>query len=123
MDAERFDLSQRVAPLGSAFVTALIAENIMGLCFMQLQFSLCRRSPLMEIRGILLGDFSAQTVEPRYLPKVTTKSNFTLDRLMLESDRIRFEQLAIEDFGRLPEIIEEFSAKIAEVGPNPYKGF
>ncbi|MFH0826254.1 MAG: FAD-dependent oxidoreductase [Pseudomonadota bacterium] len=47
----------------------------------------------------------------------------TLDRLVLESDRIRFEQLAIDDYERIPKIIEEFTAKLVELGPNPYKGF
>jgi len=47
----------------------------------------------------------------------------TLDRLVLESDRIRLEQIAITDYERIPKIIEEFTAKIEEVGPNPYKGF
>jgi quinone-modifying oxidoreductase subunit QmoB len=47
----------------------------------------------------------------------------TLDRLVLESDRIRVEQLAIDDYHRIPGIIEEFSAKLQELGANPYKGF
>lgn len=47
----------------------------------------------------------------------------TLDRLMLESERIRLEQIAITDHYRIPKIIEEFTEKIEEIGPNPYKGF
>jgi quinone-modifying oxidoreductase, subunit QmoB len=47
----------------------------------------------------------------------------TLDRLVLESDRIRVEQLAIDDYHRIPSIIEEFSARLEELGANPYKGF
>ncbi|MGO9120592.1 MAG: hydrogenase iron-sulfur subunit [Desulfomonilaceae bacterium] len=47
----------------------------------------------------------------------------TLDRLVLESDRIRVEQLAIDDYHRIPGIIEEFSARLEELGANPYKGF
>jgi quinone-modifying oxidoreductase subunit QmoB len=52
-----------------------------------------------------------------------TKIQETLDRLMLESDRIRLEQLAIDDYEKIPKIIEEFSARLQELGPNPYKGF
>jgi quinone-modifying oxidoreductase, subunit QmoB len=52
-----------------------------------------------------------------------TKIKETLDRLVLESDRIRFEQLAIDDYHRIPTILEEFSARLEELGPNPYKGF
>jgi len=52
-----------------------------------------------------------------------SKIKETLDRLVLESDRIRFEQLAISDYKRIPEILEEFTARLEELGPNPYKGF
>ena len=45
----------------------------------------------------------------------------TLDRLMLESERLRLEQLSITDYDRLPEIIEDFMEKLEELGPNPYK--
>jgi quinone-modifying oxidoreductase, subunit QmoB len=47
----------------------------------------------------------------------------TLDRLVLESDRIRFEQISIDDYYRIPKILEEFTARLEELGPNPYKGF
>jgi len=47
----------------------------------------------------------------------------TLDRLMLESDRIRLEQIAMDDYYRIPKVLEEFTARLAELGPNPYKGF
>ncbi|MDQ7784982.1 MAG: hydrogenase iron-sulfur subunit [Desulfomonilaceae bacterium] len=47
----------------------------------------------------------------------------TLDRLMLESDRIRVEQLAIDDYHKIPGIVEEFSETLEGLGPNPYKGF
>jgi quinone-modifying oxidoreductase subunit QmoB len=52
-----------------------------------------------------------------------SKIKETLDRLVLESDRIRLEQLAITDYGRIPQILEEFTARLQELGPNPYKGF
>jgi coenzyme F420-reducing hydrogenase delta subunit len=29
----------------------------------------------------------------------------------------------MDDYGRLPDIINEFAARIREIGPNPYKGF
>jgi quinone-modifying oxidoreductase subunit QmoB len=52
-----------------------------------------------------------------------SKIKETLDRLVLESDRIRLEQIAIDDYHRLPAILEEFTARLEELGPNPYKGF
>jgi len=47
----------------------------------------------------------------------------TLDRLMLESDRIKQEQVSITDYHRIPEIIEDFVEEITDLEPNPYKGF
>ncbi|MBW2392483.1 MAG: hydrogenase iron-sulfur subunit [Deltaproteobacteria bacterium] len=47
----------------------------------------------------------------------------TLDRLALESDRVQLVQLQISEYSDLPRIINEFSEKLDEVGPNPYKGF
>ncbi|MDI6631376.1 MAG: hydrogenase iron-sulfur subunit [Bacillota bacterium] len=52
-----------------------------------------------------------------------SKIKETLDRLALESDRVRIEQVQISDYNLVPEIIKEFAARIEEVGPNPYKGF
>jgi len=51
------------------------------------------------------------------------KVSETLDRLALESDRVRFEEIGITDYHRIPSIIEEFMDKLEEVGPNPYKGW
>ncbi len=47
----------------------------------------------------------------------------TLDRLMLESERIGQVQLAINEWDKLPQILDDFYKKIDEIGPNPYKGF
>ncbi|MBE0448536.1 MAG: hydrogenase iron-sulfur subunit [Actinobacteria bacterium] len=47
----------------------------------------------------------------------------TLNRLVLESDRVQLLQLAINDYDKIPSIIGEFMEKLEEIGPNPYKGF
>jgi quinone-modifying oxidoreductase subunit QmoB len=47
----------------------------------------------------------------------------TLQRLQLESERISLVQLGIDESGRVPEVIDQFMARIREIGPNPYKGF
>jgi quinone-modifying oxidoreductase, subunit QmoB len=47
----------------------------------------------------------------------------TLQRLQLEPDRIRLTELALNDFGRLPALIDEFVDRVRALGPNPYKGF
>ena len=52
-----------------------------------------------------------------------SKVKETLDRLVLESDRVRFETVAITDYEKLPALLDEFAEKLVEVGPNPYKGY
>jgi quinone-modifying oxidoreductase subunit QmoB len=51
------------------------------------------------------------------------KISETLGRLALEPDRVRVEEISINDYDRLPVILNEFMAKIKELEPNPYKGF
>ncbi len=45
-----------------------------------------------------------------------------LKQLALEEERVRIEELAIADFRRLPQIVNEFAAQIEEIGLNPFKG-
>ncbi|MDI6800574.1 MAG: hydrogenase iron-sulfur subunit [Thermodesulfovibrionales bacterium] len=47
----------------------------------------------------------------------------TLDRLQLEADRVQMVQLAIDEYEKIPDIINEFVDKVKEIGPNPFKGF
>ena len=47
----------------------------------------------------------------------------TLDRLALESERLQVQEIARDEFSRIPEIFEEFAENIEDIGPNPYKGF
>jgi quinone-modifying oxidoreductase subunit QmoB len=52
-----------------------------------------------------------------------SKVQETLDRLVLESARVKLVQVQISDYGELPKIINEFADTVVELGPNPYKGF
>jgi quinone-modifying oxidoreductase, subunit QmoB len=47
----------------------------------------------------------------------------TLGRLMLDSSRIKQEQVSITDYDRIPGIIGSFVEEIRAMDPNPYKGF
>ncbi len=47
----------------------------------------------------------------------------TLDRLQLERERLEVVQLSIDEYGKLPGIIDAFVQKMRDIGPNPYKGF
>ena len=51
------------------------------------------------------------------------KVSETLDRLALESERVKFLEIGITDYNRIPTIINEFMETIDELGPNPYKGW
>jgi quinone-modifying oxidoreductase subunit QmoB len=52
-----------------------------------------------------------------------SKLSETLDKLGLESDRVQQFQISHSDFDKLPQIIDDFVARIKEVGPNPFKEF
>jgi quinone-modifying oxidoreductase, subunit QmoB len=52
-----------------------------------------------------------------------SKVKETLDRLVLESDRVLFETVAITDYDKLPALLDKFAERLVEIGPNPYKGY
>jgi len=52
-----------------------------------------------------------------------TNVSETLERLTLESERVKVVELSHDEFERIPKILDEFAETIDEVGPNPYKGF
>lgn len=82
------------------------------------------------IDGVLLlgcrhgDDYQCHFIKGSELANIRmTKIKETLDRLVLESDRVRLEQLSIADYPQLPKILDEFADNLANLGPNPYKGF
>lgn len=52
-----------------------------------------------------------------------SKLSETLDKLGLEADRVQLVTLAISEFYRLPQILNDFVARVREIGPNPFKEF
>ena len=52
-----------------------------------------------------------------------SKVSETLERLALESDRVKFVEIGITDYHKIPDIISEFMETMEEIGPNPFKGF
>jgi quinone-modifying oxidoreductase subunit QmoB len=78
---------------------------------------------------ILLGcrhgdDYQCHFIKGSELANIRmSKIKETLDRLALESDRVRVEEVSITDYHRLPQILDSFAERLAELGPNPYKGF
>ncbi len=52
-----------------------------------------------------------------------SKIGETLNRLQLESERVKMLQVSISEYDKLPDMINEFVEKVKEIGPNPFKGF
>jgi quinone-modifying oxidoreductase subunit QmoB len=50
-----------------------------------------------------------------------SKVSETLNRLQLESGRVELMQVAINEYEKLPEMINGFVEKVKEFGPNPFK--
>jgi quinone-modifying oxidoreductase subunit QmoB len=82
------------------------------------------------IDGILLlgcqhgDDYQCHFVKGSELADIRlSKVSETLDRLALESERVKFETVSIIDYHKLPEILNKFAETIDEVGPNPFKGW
>jgi quinone-modifying oxidoreductase subunit QmoB len=82
------------------------------------------------IDGILLlgcqhgDDYQCHFIKGSELSNIRlSKVSETLNRLALESDRVRFENVSIIDYQKLPALLDEFAAKLQEIGPNPFKGW
>ena len=52
-----------------------------------------------------------------------SKVSETLDRLALESERVRFKQVNIMEYKEVVDIINQFASDIEPFGPNPMKDF
>jgi len=82
------------------------------------------------IDGVLLlgcqhgDDYQCHFIRGSELANIRlSKVSETLDRLALESERVRFETVSIIDYDKLPALLDEFSEAIEEIGPNPFKGW
>ncbi|MDQ7031575.1 MAG: hydrogenase iron-sulfur subunit [Desulfonauticus sp.] len=47
----------------------------------------------------------------------------TLAKLQVEAERVKQVEVAIDDYDKIPEIIDQFVEEIEGFGPNPFKGF
>jgi quinone-modifying oxidoreductase subunit QmoB len=50
-----------------------------------------------------------------------TKVKETLDKLQLESERCQLVQVSIDEYDKIPEMINKFVERIEEIGHNPFK--
>lgn len=78
---------------------------------------------------ILLGckhgdDYQCHFVKGSELASIRmAKIGDALKSLALEEERVAQVEVAIDDYHKIPEIINGFVEKIEELGPNPFKGF
>ena len=82
------------------------------------------------IDGVLLlacqhgDDYQCHFIRGSELSNIRlSKVSETLDRLALESERVRFENISITDYNKLPALLDEFAETLDEVGANPFKGW
>jgi quinone-modifying oxidoreductase subunit QmoB len=47
----------------------------------------------------------------------------TLKKLGIEPERVEQAQVAIDEYDRIPEIIDDFVERMLKLGPNPFKGY
>lgn len=52
-----------------------------------------------------------------------SKVGETLNKLQLEADRVKMLQVGIDEYHKLPDMINEFAEKVKEIGHNPFKEF
>jgi quinone-modifying oxidoreductase subunit QmoB len=78
---------------------------------------------------ILLGckhgdDYQCHFVKGSELASIRMKKiGDALASLALENERVTQREVAIDDYHKIPEIINSFVAEIEALGPNPFKGF
>ena len=69
-------------------------------------------------------DYQCHFVKGSELAEIRMKKiGDALASLALEEERVAQFQVAIDEYEKLPQIIDDFVASIEEMGPNPFKGF
>ena len=78
---------------------------------------------------ILIGckhgdDYQCHFVKGSELAEIRVKKiGDALASLALEEERVAFEEVAIDEYDKLPQIINDFVEEVDALGPNPFKGF
>ncbi|NNG02191.1 MAG: FAD-dependent oxidoreductase [Desulfobacteraceae bacterium] len=69
-------------------------------------------------------DYQCHFVKGSELAEIRMKKiGDALASLALEEERVAQFQIAIDEYDKIPQIVNEFVASIEEMGPNPFKGF
>ncbi|WP_321495347.1 FAD-dependent oxidoreductase [uncultured Desulfobacter sp.] len=78
---------------------------------------------------ILIGckhgdDYQCHFVKGSELAEIRVKKiGDALASLALENERVAFAEIAIDEYDKLPQIINDFVEEVDALGPNPFKGF
>ncbi|HKL83473.1 MAG TPA: hydrogenase iron-sulfur subunit, partial [Desulfobacter sp.] len=78
---------------------------------------------------ILIGckhgdDYQCHFVKGSELAEVRVKKiGDALASLALEEERVAFVEVAIDEYDKLPQIVNDFVEEVDALGPNPFKGF
>ncbi len=105
----RFVPVRCLGSISLVWVADALARGIDGLLFMG-----CRHGDDYQCHFIKGSELASTRL---------SKVSETLDRLALESERVKFVEVGITDYDKIPTIINEFMETIEQVGPNPYKGW
>ncbi len=79
--------------------------------------------------AILIGckhgdDYQCHFMKGSELAEVRVKKmGDALKSLALENERVAFAEIAIDEYDKLPQIINNFVKVVEDLGPNPFKGF
>jgi len=69
-------------------------------------------------------DYQCHFVKGSELADIRMKKiGMALESLALEEERVAQFEVAIDDYDKLPQMINDFVEMIEEIGPNPFKGF
>jgi quinone-modifying oxidoreductase subunit QmoB len=69
-------------------------------------------------------DYQCHFVKGSELAEIRMKKiGEALSSLALETERVAQFQVAIDEYDKIPQIIDDFAALVEEMGPNPFKGF
>ncbi len=89
------------------WVTDAFSKGIDGLILLGCKFG--ENYQCHFVKGSELADYRFSKVKE------------TLDKLQLESDRCQLVQVAISEYDKLPDMINDFVKRVEEIGPNPFK--
>jgi quinone-modifying oxidoreductase subunit QmoB len=79
--------------------------------------------------AILIGckhgdDYQCHFMKGSELAEIRVKKiGDALTSLALEEERVAFTEIAIDEYDKIPQIINDFVEKVEAMGPNPFKGF